>query len=595
MNLAAELQLAVQHLQASRLPDAEAACDRVLRAAPQFADAWRVRGMIARKSGDLELAEQALRRAVNIQPGHSEALNSLGLILAQTGRRMEAKQCYADALASVSNYAAARINLARLHLSEGAPRAALETVGLAPQTPALRILQGEALTALARPDEARPVLEAVVREQPNDLRGRYALAGALIELGAYQDALDALAPLDASITPQVDVARLRALFGLGELEQAVVAGERALANDPSLDVTLSVLAQIHWMRGDAEAIPPMFEAALEQAGSSVAVQLRYARVLLQMDEAEAALAVLDRVSPGDRAGVHALRADIHIERGEADRALSEAEAAYDADRSREDAQAALVRACLMTGEFRRALGLARAAHSAAPLNQFWIAMQSDALAGLGDPEYGNLLDFDSMAQAYELPAPRGYATITEFNARLAERLTALHAYERHPLDQSLRFGVQTHADLRFSADPVIRAFLETVQGVIEAHVGAMPNAPDHPLFGRRGPPPRIVAAWSVMLGPEGRHVSHVHPEGWLSSAYYVDVPPQVAGAADREGWLKLGEPPFKIPGAHARHFIEPKPGRLALFPSYMWHGTEPIRSGRRLTIAFDVRPEPVSV
>jgi len=36
--------------------------------------------------------------------------------------------------------------------------------------------------------------------------------------------------------------------------------------------------------------------------------------------------------------------------------------------------------------------------------------------------------------------------------------------------------------------------------------------------------------------------------------------------------------------------IEPKPGRLALFPSWMWHGTRPFAEGERITVAFDVAP-----
>jgi len=34
--------------------------------------------------------------------------------------------------------------------------------------------------------------------------------------------------------------------------------------------------------------------------------------------------------------------------------------------------------------------------------------------------------------------------------------------------------------------------------------------------------------------------------------------------------------------------IEPMPGRLALFPSFMFHGTKPFSEGERLTAAFDV-------
>jgi hypothetical protein len=36
--------------------------------------------------------------------------------------------------------------------------------------------------------------------------------------------------------------------------------------------------------------------------------------------------------------------------------------------------------------------------------------------------------------------------------------------------------------------------------------------------------------------------------------------------------------------------VEPKPGRLVLFPSYMWHATRPFRAGERITVAFDIAP-----
>ena len=56
----------------------------------------------------------------------------------------------------------------------------------------------------------------------------------------------------------------------------------------------------------------------------------------------------------------------------------------------------------------------------------------------------------------------------------------------------------------------------------------------------------------------------------------------VAGLSSRraQAQLKLDLPPTKL--------IEPKPGRLALFPSWMWHGTRPFGQGERLTVAFDV-------
>ncbi|MBK9588986.1 MAG: hypothetical protein IPO50_10640 [Sphingomonadales bacterium] len=42
------------------------------------------------------------------------------------------------------------------------------------------------------------------------------------------------------------------------------------------------------------------------------------------------------------------------------------------------------------------------------------------------------------------------------------------------------------------------------------------------------------------------------------------------------------------PRYFAKRLIEPKPGRLVMFPSTMWHGTVPFDAGERLTVAFDV-------
>jgi uncharacterized protein (TIGR02466 family) len=142
-------------------------------------------------------------------------------------------------------------------------------------------------------------------------------------------------------------------------------------------------------------------------------------------------------------------------------------------------------------------------------------------------------------------------------------------------------------------DLVIKAFLAAVRAPIEAYIAAMPEDETHPLFARKSARHALVGCWSVRLAPGGYHVNHVHPEGWISSAYYVTVPEGVAGAADHQGWIQFGAPRNRVRGCDAEHVVEPRAGRLVLFPSYMWHGTVPFRDGvERLTIAFDVAPLP---
>jgi len=160
----------------------------------------------------------------------------------------------------------------------------------------------------------------------------------------------------------------------------------------------------------------------------------------------------------------------------------------------------------------------------------------------------------------------------------------------HPLDQSLKLGSQTHIDLRFVGDPVIQAFINIIQDAVEQYVDALPQDDTHPLYRRRSGRARPSGMWSVRLEPDGRHVNHVHPQGWLSSAYYVAVPPPDPEAPDA-GALQLGLPRYPTPGATAERLIPAVAGTLVLFPSYMWHGTVPARTGTRLTIAFDVTPQ----
>jgi uncharacterized protein (TIGR02466 family) len=102
---------------------------------------------------------------------------------------------------------------------------------------------------------------------------------------------------------------------------------------------------------------------------------------------------------------------------------------------------------------------------------------------------------------------------------------------------------------------------------------------------------KFTGAWSVRLRRGGFHVNHYHPQGMLSSAYYVEVPEETDDQSLKSGWLKFGEPRHPGPGLTPEHFVQPRPGRLVLFPSYLWHGTNPIQGDQpRVCIAFDMRP-----
>jgi len=72
----------------------------------------------------------------------------------------------------------------------------------------------------------------------------------------------------------------------------------------------------------------------------------------------------------------------------------------------------------------------------------------------------------------------------------------------------------------------------------------------------------------------------------------VTVPDAALDPSARQGWIKFGEPSFETAmQGTIRRAVQPVPGRLVLFPSYMWHGTIPFHSAAaRTTIAFDAVP-----
>ena len=177
--------------------------------------------------------------------------------------------------------------------------------------------------------------------------------------------------------------------------------------------------------------------------------------------------------------------------------------------------------------------------------------------------------------------------------QLASALRALHLAKGEFPDQSVRGGTQTDGPLFSRIEPIIQQLRAAIVGAVEVYRSDLPPAdPRHPLLShRRDRRVRFSGSWSVRLHQGGRHSNHVHPQGWISSALYISLPPKRPNEAEDAGWLTLGEPDAQMQlDLPPTRKIEPMAGHLVLFPSWMWHGTVPFSTGERLTVAFDVRP-----
>jgi Tfp pilus assembly protein PilF len=174
---------------------------------------------------------------------------------------------------------------------------------------------------------------------------------------------------------------------------------------------------------------------------------------------------------------------------------------------------------------------------------------------------------------------------------LAAVLRGLHRLKAPYPEQSVRGGTQTDRQIFFHPDPRVQQAKAKIETAIRAYFSDLPGSKaDHPLLS--GWPDTLMyeGSWSVRLTDAGFHSSHTHVRSWVSSAFYVAVPSEAERGPAPSGWLALGTPPSELGlGLEPTCRVEPKAGRLVLFPATTWHSTEPFATGERLSIAFDIR------
>lgn len=453
--------------------------------------------------------------------------------------------------------------------------------------------EAKRLKGLGRLDEALVFNRRAVAASPDSVVAAHNLAATLGDLSRFAEAEAAAARAQAKglDAPETWLVRARALQGLGRLDEAEAAFEQAIARRPGDAAAHRDLAQLRWMRsGDVHHALARLEHALASAPTVDLVLLK-ARTLEAAGAPRAALDLLEEATAGAAglAPLHQAAAHAAATLGDAVAQRRHAELARHALAGSPGPLRDVCEALLHTGEVAAAERILTGLIERSPDDQGLLALLTTAWRLQGDPRAKAYCEDPALVSLRPIEAPAGWSDLPGYLRDLAAALRGLHHWQAHPLDQSLRHGSQTQADLARSDDPAVRALFAALDGPIRAHIAAL-GPGDDPVRRRCTGRYRIAGAWSVLLRPGGFHRDHVHPQGWLSSAFYVELPDVVERG--HEGWLALGRPgiPTTPPLAPLRR-LRPEAGHLALFPSYLWHGTEPFGGDRpRLTVAFDVVP-----
>jgi tetratricopeptide (TPR) repeat protein len=595
------LRDAARMLQAGKRDAALAIVARAVQTHPESAEAhWFLSGLQF-EAGNLDAALNALRTTLKLDPGRAPAHGLLGEIMMRAGRSDEAERSFRQALVLRHDHLPAVFNLGYLLLQRQRPEEALALVdryiGEGFRTPGLLMLKGQTLMALRDPQAATGAFEELLRLSPANIEGQIGLAAALTEGGdprrAEQVSRHAMAGGNAP--PEAHFVLARALITLNRLDEAVAALRTAVKARPDYVVAHTNLAELLWMQtGDVEAATADIDAALRTRPDLDVLRIAKGRLLEAAQQPEHAVAEMEQCR-GLQRDTGSLDACIAIAQAalkfDPARALVYAQRAIRQAPENGTALTACCAALLGNGQPADASAIADRLHRSNPADCHAMALQAIAWRQLGDARYRVMYDYRCVVPSL-IDTPDGWPDLEHYLADLAASLRKLHVYHAHPVFQSLRGGSQVDLDFERAEEPAIRAFARAIDGPIRRYMDGI-RAGDDGWRQRHTGAYRLNGAWSVRLRPHGHHVNHVHPEGWLSSACYIELP-ALDDEAAHAGWIQFGQPGMiTAPPLSPEHFVKPAPGLLVLFPSYMWHGTIPFEGApgaARMTIAFDVVP-----
>ncbi len=192
--------------------------------APRKARDAFVKGLSASSYRDWKTAEKSFHRAIELFPAYAQAWSSLGEVLEQESKPVQARKAYEKALATDAEYVKPYVHLANLNLSEGrdedAVAATNSAMALRPvDAPLVYFYASVANAHLKRWDDAeKAARQAVEFDTAHEVpRAEYELGMILAAKGDIPGALDHMKKY-LKISPQAQDAK-EVLTNIAELER----------------------------------------------------------------------------------------------------------------------------------------------------------------------------------------------------------------------------------------------------------------------------------------------------------------------------------------------------------------------------------------
>ncbi|MBA2588047.1 MAG: tetratricopeptide repeat protein [Alphaproteobacteria bacterium] len=498
---------------------------------PNAADAYLALGMAQRKLGRPEDALTTYRKLLRAQPEHIDGYIALGSVLAETGQMAQAEAPLRKALS---------------HARDPKLQAAIHnnlSIVLGNQNK-----HAEALENLERTQALAPELPNLDNRRIDILHK----LGRFDDCAALYERLLARAPADADMHRAYN----SFLYRLGRKDQYLTSFDWA---PQTREILLGKAAMLALEKRGTET-EQIYSSLLARDPLDAAASAGWANSLSLMGRHGEAVAAFETVLSRRGANIGAF--------------------------------SGAAAAALMAGDPQKAEAFCQAGLRQAPHDQSCLAMLGTAWRLQGKEQDEELNGYDSLIRVFDLEPPEGFSSMADFNAELGGELERLHPKTKEYLEQSLHGGSQTEGHLFGAGHVLVEKLRPRIEEALSAYIAGLAPNEQHPFLSRRRNNFRYAGAWSSLMRSRGFHMNHLHPQGWISSCYYVTVPEVAKDESTRQGWIKFGEPELDVALKNPiRRAVQPVPGRLVLFPSYMWHGTIPFQDAAlRTTIAFDAVP-----
>lgn len=165
-------------------------------------------------------------------------------------------------------------------------------------------------------------------------------------------------------------------------------------------------------------------------------------------------------------------------------------------------------------------------------------------------------------------------------------------YTWEPREKSTRKGFQTKSNLfsKYKNEIIIKTITKIIKLSLKKYFIEYKNSNDD--FITKFPESIYLKGWSVILKSSGFQSSHNHPAGWISGVIYLKIPNKLK---DDEGKIEFSYHGYDMPIINkniSKKMIDPKEGKIVLFPSTLFHRTIPFKSdNERISLAFDIIPK----